>query len=354
MPYVTVEQVAETMNGEVGRSRVAVDALLKALSQNLSGLLLELGLPEPHGYHYAHEEVPKLPAVVVSHSIMAEPHGGGYTDNVSAHVRWEAPHPLSRADWQVALDVATAVRGLLYMPAFRGTLTVGNMVVWDYTIPVGIVPEAADPTMTWGGMGCELRLVQHGRKGTLNPLWPETSWAPNDLELELAPADVIAYMNAACGRPRLAMDGVLDVLHDSLPQVLADQGLPQIWGYHWAGEEIPRFPAIVVACSTSAQDFGTHFADQIHLTVNVVCDAPLGRKEKAQALEIATLARAVLCTGHLQGPFQSGEGEPILWHWLSPTGIEPLPMNMDANYGGYTAHFEVLQNPPGSDAVNLW
>jgi len=344
-----------TLNGEVGRPRMAVDAILRILSETLPGVLLDLGLPTPKGYHRSGEEIPNLPALVVSSSVMADPHGGGYTDSISAQVSWEVPHPMSRADWQVAMDVATVVRGLLFMPQFRGDLRHGDAVIWDYLIPTGIEPMVSDADANWGGFAAQYTIVQHGRKAGANDLWDdETPWSPGDLVVEADPADVVTVLNSMCGRPRLAIDGVLDVLQDSLPQMLSALSLPEIKGYHWAGEGIPNLPAIVVACSTKPVDFGTLFADQTHLTVNVLTKSPVGRREQAQAQEIATVARAVLCTGHVQGPFQAAEGGPPLWHWLNPTGMSSIPVALDADYGGYTAHFEVLQNPPGADVVNLW
>jgi hypothetical protein len=358
MPLVTVEEILAVLNGDVGRPRVVADALLRIMGETLPGVLEELGLPLPLGFHWAGEEVPQLPAVEVSMAVTTEEHGGGHTDAVTAQIGWIAPNPLSRSDWQSALDAATVIRGLLYMPQFRGALRADTgQTLWHYTVPAGISPITPGQDMQYGGYALQLDVTQHGSKAGLNTLWVlDGPWKPTDVTPSADPAEVVEYMNCLCGRPRLVVDGILHVLEDSLPQMLAAFGLPEINGYLWAGEELTDsvLPAVVVACSTRCVPAGTHFMDQIHATVSIITRAPVSRKDRALAMEIASVVRAVLYTGALHGPFRPVEGGPHWWHYLHPTGLNPLPQVPDFRYGGYTLHFEAQQNPAGVSFDNLW
>ena len=349
---VTVNEVMEVWNGIYGRPRAILDTVLRALSTNLPSLLTTLGLPSIKAYHWAHEEIKHFPAVVVSGAVTTEQWGAGHADTMHVVASWVQAHPLSREDWQTALDMAAVMRGLLYAPGLRGPVRRedGN-IVWDYTIPLGLSPIEPDTAINYGGFA--LNLEVHEKAGGRDM---RTKWTSSPPVVTVSTEDALAILNGFGGRPRLVLDAMLEALETNLPAVLTHLGLPAVKGYFYAGEDIrdSNLPAIVVSCSTRFTSMGTHFADAIHAVAHYLVPAPISRRGKALAIEVGNAIRAVLRTGVFVGPYRETDEGPHVWHQLQSTGVTPLPVSPEQDYGGAAVHFEAIQNPPGAEHNELW
>lgn len=349
---LALADILATLDGYIGRPRRVLQAVLRALSANLPGTLAAVGLPQPRGYHWAGEEIRHFPVVSVAQSVTTEEMGAGREDTLRVIVSWDRAHPLSRRDWQLALDTATVIRGLLYAPQLRGPVRQDNGdMLWDYTVPVGLTPLAPDEDRNYGGFSFSMDVIQ--RPGGFDTRRRTTASPPSvDVPLETT----LQVLNSYVGRPRLALDAALAVLAENLPAILTERNLPAVGGYFYAGEEITdaTLPAVIVSASSRCVPAGMHFADNIHLVVTYVTPAPFDRRAMARCWEAANCIRAVLQTPPVSGPYREQDGAPHAWHRLISTGLTQLPTVPEGDYGGIAAHFDVLQNPAGSDFNNLW
>ncbi len=169
-------------------------------------------------------------------------------------------------------------------------------------------------------------------------------------------AEVLAVANGQSGRGRLVLDAILEALQTNLPAVLTDQDLPAIKGWFWAGEDIHdgNVPAVVVSQSTTKEPFGTGYKSVMHVVVSCVYPARLTRSQWQTACDTADLIQCLLFTKAFNGPYRRVTAGPNVWHALIPKGTSPLPTHEGQDYGGFAAHFECWQNPPGATYNNLW
>ena len=135
---VTVEEVLAVANGNTGRVRLIIDAMLRALQTNLPAVLEECGLPAVNGYFWAGEIIGdgNYPAISVAGSTTKEAHGTGYTNRTHLVCACVFPLPISRRDWQMSADVADLITAVMFCPVFRmhtGQWTPEGVDAWRKT-----------------------------------------------------------------------------------------------------------------------------------------------------------------------------------------------------------------------------
>ena len=170
----------------------------------------------------------------------------------------------------------------------------------------------------------------------------------------VTPEEVLATANGNTGRVRCIIDAFLGAVQPNLPAVLEAVGLPEIKGYHWAGEVVDVFPAIVVSGSTTNEEHGTGYSNITHLVCACVFPLPVGRRDWQVATDIADLVRALMYCTAFRGPYRETDEGPYAWHSLHPRGVQPLPPNPERDYGGMSAHFEARQHAAGASFNEYW
>jgi uncharacterized membrane protein YphA (DoxX/SURF4 family) len=171
------------------------------------------------------------------------------------------------------------------------------------------------------------------------------------------PTEALSNLNTTLGRPRAAYDALLFVLQDSLPGILAAQGLPAIPTNNWlyAGQDLPpSFPILVVGGSWGLQEMGTALEMVGHAMVCIGMKPRTTRAQLQEAFDMLLCVASILWDTSLKnyivaetdgnGPFRR-----TYWNPLIPGQIEESPTDY-GNYVGYALHLE-LHQPPGG---NLW
>ena len=141
MPEFTVEQIVARMN-TLGRAVPLLDEVLAILHDNLPPVLAALGLPEIRTWDYAGVKVDAWPAVLVGTAIRVEEVGMGFKDThaLAAICAYPAPQ-ITRREFQLALDTAQIMRGLMTMPTVMGPrYTEGGDLLWSYLLQDGLSP----------------------------------------------------------------------------------------------------------------------------------------------------------------------------------------------------------------------
>jgi len=166
---------------------------------------------------------------------------------------------------------------------------------------------------------------------------------------EFTAKQVIEHMNQRVPRLTAVLDEVLAILHDNLPAVLEELGLPAIRAWDYAGGELDpaRSPAILVGASARAVEQGIYYADDIHLLVTICYPPRVTRRQLQDAVDIAQAVRGVLQMPQVVGPRR--KDGTVLWNWLLPAGYNVVPPSFPY-YSGYIAEFVLRQAPP----TNLW
>jgi len=172
---VTVEEVLANANGNTGRIRLVIDAMLRALQTNLPAVLAHCGLPAINGYFWAGEIIGEdnFPAISVAGSTTKEAHGTGYTNRTHLVCACVFPLPISRRDWQVSADVADLITAVMFCPTFRGPYceAEADPHAWHALIPRGPQPLPPSPDRDYGGMAAHFEAVQHAAGPNTNPYW---------------------------------------------------------------------------------------------------------------------------------------------------------------------------------------
>ena len=165
---------------------------------------------------------------------------------------------------------------------------------------------------------------------------------------EFALEDILTHLQTV-PRGVPALDEILSILHDNLPQVLVHFGLPEIRTWDYAGVELPAdaVPAILVSSAIRTEEVGIYFADTHNVMVTVAYTLSITRRQLQDALDIAQLVGAILRLPPVTGP-RRRDGQ-VLWNWLLPAGFGLVPPNWPY-YRGCIAQFELRQSPPS----NLW
>ena len=171
--------------------------------------------------------------------------------------------------------------------------------------------------------------------------------------------ELIANMDAKLQRPLPALRAILMILENNLVPVLVEKGFqerahPKSW--HFAGEDLgdttrpSMWPKILVGGAFSTEEFGTGHMDTLSINVTCAITTQVSRREFADALDVATVARGILRHPTYSGKFVDPD-EPTIAYWnhLYPIGFAPVPEQWP-NYSGWMARF-VAQQVPGS---NLW
>jgi len=158
------------------------------------------------------------------------------------------------------------------------------------------------------------------------------------------------------GRPVIALDKILAIVHEELPAALTGLGFPDRClprGYHYAGEvdiEKEGWPKIIVGGSFIATEFGMGHMDENELGITVGYAPNITRREFQESLDIATVVRGILYVPTYRANVRDAEDPTVLyWQTIQPTGYTMVPRDFRF-YAGWTARF-VLRQTPGS---NLW
>jgi len=161
-------------------------------------------------------------------------------------------------------------------------------------------------------------------------------------------ADILVHMNQT-GRGVPALDTILSILHDNLPQVLAHFEFPAIQTWDYAGVELDaaKIPAILVGSSIRTEQLGTHYGDDAHVLVTCAYMPQITRRQVQDSLDIVQCVRAVLSMPGVVGPRY--DGDRVLWNWLLPAGFSMVPPDWPM-YSGWIAEFTMRQSPQS----NLW
>ncbi len=116
-----------------------------------------------NGFFYAGEDLKTypFPCLIVSAAIDAQEAGTLFIDRDHVLVTYATQPFVNRAQIQQALDVARAVQGLFWLPAFRQRLvTVGEVrrVYWNQILPKGLT--MVPPGKAYGGIVAHFDLIQ--------------------------------------------------------------------------------------------------------------------------------------------------------------------------------------------------
>jgi hypothetical protein len=172
---------------------------------------------------------------------------------------------------------------------------------------------------------------------------------------EFSAEQIIANLNTM-GRPVTVLDEVLSILHENLPDVLDELGLPTMKGFDYAGVALDEtlLPAILVSASVGTQEFGAGWADVTNVGVAVAYPPSLSRRDLQNSLDIATVVHAIMRMPTVVGARVATVGEvtTTLWSYLlpSPTSFSLIPPNWPL-YAGWMANFVATQTPMNA---NLW
>lgn len=165
---------------------------------------------------------------------------------------------------------------------------------------------------------------------------------------EFTTEQIIANLNSM---PRAvpALDELLSILHDNMPQVLAARGLPHIKTWDYAGVEIDpgKVPAILVAGSIRTEEMANRFADEGHVVVTAAYPPHITKRQFQDSLDLVQVVRGVLTMPAVMGMRRNATGM-MLWTWLHPTGFSLVPADFP-HYSGWQAEFRMTQTPAQAD-----
>jgi hypothetical protein len=168
------------------------------------------------------------------------------------------------------------------------------------------------------------------------------------------PREVVTILNGNFGRPDVVYDEILDILETNLPPLLRHLGLkdrfiPGAW--HYAGEEIKTFPAIVVGGKIDTSQAGSGFEDEIHVNVTCAVGPQLSRHEFIASLMVISATRGLLYHPSVRGSHvrEVGGRQSILWYTLTPQGFSVVPQDYK-HFGGWTLNLQAGQMTQS----NLW
>jgi len=180
----------------------------------------------------------------------------------------------------------------------------------------------------------------------------------------VAVAEVNAILETRVERPDLLIDTLLQIMGgdgDSNPGQLRAQmesrSLPERMipkAFHWAGEDLGAsqdpelWPKLLVGARLPVEEFGRDW--KLEATVNLTVAWPFGasRRERREALAVATVVSGVLRHPNYQR-FNHPETGAVVWGHLMPTGYAMVPEDWQ-HWSGWMATFLVRQLPGG----NLW
>jgi len=166
---------------------------------------------------------------------------------------------------------------------------------------------------------------------------------------EFTVEQVLARMNTL-GRAVPVLDEILSILHDNLPPVLVELGLPAIRTWDYAGVEVKNWPAVLVGDAIRVEVVGTGFKDVHALAAICAYAAPqITRRQFQDALDTAQVMRGLLTMPTVMGPRYTEDGA-LLWSYMLQDGLSPVPQNFP-HFRGWQAEFHIEQYPMQTD---LW
>ena len=175
---VDVDDMIPGFQHHLGRPVVALDGVLRIMSENLQRTLMYFNFPErvwPKGYHYAGErlgdpDTDKWPKLLIGGSFQTSELGSGHQDDNHVMLTCAYGPQFGRREFQDAFDVVTVARGILRHPNFAGPFydpEHPERRLWNHILPTrfDVVPEN---WTLYSGWIAAFRLVQTPGSS----LWP--------------------------------------------------------------------------------------------------------------------------------------------------------------------------------------
>jgi len=144
-PEVTVDEILDVLNYNLGRPDVVINEVLAILAVNAPPVIEHFGLPPIQAWRWAGEflgDNPRWPQVLVAAAIDSPVMGMGHRDVIHVQVMCATSPRASRQDLRNALMTCQVLRGVLYCPVFRTRVREAEggalrRVIWNGLLPTG-------------------------------------------------------------------------------------------------------------------------------------------------------------------------------------------------------------------------
>jgi hypothetical protein len=301
------------------------------------------GLPHKFSGFYVDGEIQPatFPCITIAADVQSEESADGISDTGKCVLHLQTALWQTRRDVDIAADVLCLMRGVLWH--YQGTHTDGQgRVLWNSLQFTGISLGPQDDKNK-SGLALHFQIEQTPS---------EELWKPGSGEPIAAPTpdEVLDSLRLSGGRLSLLWNETLIRLEACLPAALesveAEFGLrfPTPEGYHVLGEVLPpKFPMLVVGATAKTHMLTfRYYGDEVSMDIYCLWPRAEQRRQIDGPADYVMIVRAIMEHFH-QGVIN--ESGLRVWTELHPTGMSFNGNENFKDFGGFIAHFSVLQGP---------